>query len=81
MSAEPMPVALGYHPGCAHYDSPREVDHAVARTVYVAPEGADGDGTDRHVLRGLQGALRDYNIDDVVHGSGEGWPDAAGRDG
>ena len=70
MSAEPMPVALGYHPWFQLTDSPREEWTVVvpARTRWLlsyqkVPTG-ETEPTDAF-FPGFKGALRDYNLDDV----------------
>ena len=70
MSAEPMPVALGYHPWFQLTDSPREEWSVVvpARTRWLlsyqkVPTG-ETEPTDAF-FPGFKGALRDYNLDDV----------------
>ena len=69
-SAEPMPVALGYHPWLQLTDSPRDEWTIIvpARTRWLlsqqkVPTGAT-EPTDGF-LPGFKGALKDYNIDDV----------------
>ena len=70
LSAEPMPVALGYHPWLQLTDSPRE-EWAItvpARTRWLlshqkVPTGAT-EPTDGF-FPGFKGALKDYNLDDV----------------
>jgi aldose 1-epimerase len=70
LSAEPMPVALGYHPWLQLTDSPREEWTLVvpARTRWLlsyqkVPTG-ETEPTDAF-FPGFKGALKDYNIDDV----------------
>jgi aldose 1-epimerase len=70
MSAEPMPVALGYHPWFQLTDSPREEWTVVvpARTRWLlsyqkVPTG-ETEPTDAF-FPGFRGALKDYNLDDV----------------
>jgi aldose 1-epimerase len=69
-SAEPMPVALGYHPWLQLTDSPRDEWTIVvpARTRWLlsyqkVPTGAT-EPTDAF-FTDFKGALKDYNIDDV----------------
>jgi aldose 1-epimerase len=69
-SAEPMPVALGYHPWLQLTDSPRDEWTIVvpARTRWLlsyqkVPTGAT-EPTDAF-FTDFRGALKDYNIDDV----------------
>ncbi len=70
LSAEPMPVALGYHPWFQLTDSPRDewsvtvpartrwlLSHQKVPTGETEPTGA--------FFPGFTGALRDYNLDDV----------------
>jgi aldose 1-epimerase len=70
MSAEPMPVALGYHPWLQLTDSPREewTITVPARTRWLlnwqkVPTG-ETEPTDTFFTN-FKGALKDYNIDDV----------------
>jgi aldose 1-epimerase len=70
MSAEPMPVALGYHPWLQLTDSPREewTITVPARTRWLlnwqkVPTG-ETEPTDAFFTN-FKGALKDYNIDDV----------------
>jgi aldose 1-epimerase len=70
MSAEPMPVAIGYHPWLQLTDSPREewTITVPARTRWLlnwqkVPTG-DTEPTDSFFTY-FSGALKDYNIDDV----------------
>ena len=70
MSAEPMPVALGYHPWLQLTDSPREewTITVPARTRWLlnwqkVPTG-ETESTDAFFTN-FKGALKDYNIDDV----------------
>ena len=70
MSAEPMPVALGYHPWLQLTDSPREewTITVPARTRWLlnwqkVPTG-ETEPTDAFFTN-FTGALKDYNIDDV----------------
>jgi aldose 1-epimerase len=70
MSAEPMPVALGYHPWLQLTDSPREewTITVPARTRWLlshqkVPTG-ETEPTDAF-FADFKGALKDYNIDDV----------------
>ena len=70
MSAEPMPVALGYHPWLQLTDSPREewTITVPARTRWLlnwqkVPTG-ETEPTDA-LFTNFKGALKDYNIDDV----------------
>jgi aldose 1-epimerase len=70
MSAEPMPVAIGYHPWLQLTDSPREewTVTVPARTRWLlnwqkVPTG-ETEPTDAFFTN-YRGALRDYNIDDV----------------
>jgi aldose 1-epimerase len=72
-SAEPMPVALGYHPWLQLTDSPREEWSIVvpARTRWLlshqkVPTG-ETEPTDAFLTE-FKGALKDYNIDDVFTG-------------
>jgi aldose 1-epimerase len=70
LSAEPMPVALGYHPWLQLTDSPREewTITVPARTRWLlshqkVPTGVtEPTGT---FFTDFKGALKDYNIDDV----------------
>ena len=70
LSAEPMPVALGYHPWLQLTDSPREewtvtvpartrwlLSHLKVPTCVTEPTDA--------FFPGFKGALEDYNLDDV----------------
>ena len=70
MSAEPMPVALGYHPWLQLTDSPRDewTITVPARTRWLlswqkVPTG-ETEPTDAFFTN-FKGALKDYNIDDV----------------
>ncbi len=70
MSAEPMPVAIGYHPWLQLTDSPREewTVTVPARTRWLlnwqkVPTG-ETEPTDAFFTN-YTGALKDYNIDDV----------------
>ena len=70
LSAEPMPVALGYHPWLQLTDSPREewTITVPARTRWLlshqkVPTGVT-EPTDTFFTN-FSGALKDYNIDDV----------------
>ena len=70
MSAEPMPVAVGYHPWLQCTDSPREewTITVPARTRWLlnwqkVPTG-ETEPTDAFFTN-FTGALKDYNIDDV----------------
>ena len=70
LSAEPMPVALGYHPWFQLTDSPREewTVTVPARTRWrlshqKVPTG-ETEPTDTF-FPGFKGALKDYNLDDV----------------
>jgi len=70
LSAEPMPVALGYHPWLQLTDSPREewTVTVPARTRWLlshqkVPTGVT-EPTDTFFTN-FSGALKDYNIDDV----------------
>ncbi len=70
LSAEPMPVALGYHPWLQLTDSPREewTVTVPARTRWLlshqkVPTGVT-EPTDTFFTN-FTGALKDYNIDDV----------------
>ena len=70
LSAEPMPVALGYHPWLQLTDSPREewTITVPARTRWLlshqkVPTGVT-EPTDGFFTN-FKGALKDYNIDDV----------------
>jgi len=70
LSAEPMPVALGYHPWLQLTDSPREewTVTVPARTRWLlshqkVPTGVT-EPTDTF-FTDFKGALKDYNIDDV----------------
>lgn len=70
MSAEPMPVAIGYHPWLQLTDSPREEWTVMvpARTRWLlnwqkVPTGVT-EPTDAF-FADFTGALKDYNIDDV----------------
>jgi aldose 1-epimerase len=70
MSAEPMPVAIGYHPWLQLTDSPREewTVTVPAQTRWLlnwqkVPTGAT-EPTDGFLVDG-RAALKDYNIDDV----------------
>ncbi len=70
MSAEPMPVAIGYHPWLQLTDSPREewTVTVPARTRWLlshlkVPTGVT-EPTDGFLVGG-QAALKDYNLDDV----------------
>ena len=70
LSAEPMPVALGYHPWLQLTDSPREewTVTVPARTRWLlshqkVPTGVT-EPTDTF-FPGFKGALKDYNLDDV----------------
>lgn len=70
LSAEPMPVALGYHPWLQLTDSPREewTVTVPARTRWLlshqkVPTGVT-EPTDTFFTN-FKGALKDYNIDDV----------------
>ena len=70
LSAEPMPVALGYHPWLQLTDSPREewTITVPARTRWLlshqkVPTGVT-EPTDTFFTN-FTGALKDYNIDDV----------------
>ncbi len=84
MSAEPMPVALGYHPWLQLTDSPRDewtiTVPARTRWLLELAEGADGrDGADRRVLHELQGRAQGLQHRRCVHGPGAGC--AGARDG
>jgi aldose 1-epimerase len=70
LSAEPMPVALGYHPWLQLTDSPRDewTITVPARTRWLlsyqkVPTGVT-EPTDTF-FPGFKGALKDYNLDDV----------------
>jgi len=70
LSAEPMPVALGYHPWFQLTDSPREEWSVTvpARTRWLlsyqkVPTG-ETEPTDAF-FPGFKGDLKDYNLDDV----------------
>ena len=70
LSAEPMPVALGYHPWLQLTDSPREewTVTVPARTRWLlshqkVPTGVT-EPTDTF-FQDFKGALKDYNLDDV----------------
>ena len=70
LSAEPMPVAIGYHPWLQPTDSPREewTVTVPARTRWLlnwqkVPTG-EAEATDTFFTN-YTGALKDYNIDDV----------------
>lgn len=80
-AAEPMPVALGYHPYYQLTDSPREewIVTVPARTRWLLssqklPTG-ETESTETF-FPGFRGALKDYNLDDVF---GDLVRDAQGR--
>jgi aldose 1-epimerase len=73
LSAEPMPLAIGYHPWFQLTDSPRE-DWTVtvpAKTRWLLSERkvptGDTESTDTF-FQDFKGALKDYNLDDVFTG-------------